>query len=52
LLPLQARDVPATYANVDDLVENLGYKPATPVQVGIDNFVKWYREFFNEGDQQ
>lgn len=46
LLPLQAGDVPATYANVDDLVENLGYKPATPVQVGIDNFVKWYREFF------
>jgi len=51
LLHLQAGDVPATYANVDDLVENLGYKPATPVQVGIDNFVKWYREFFNEGDQ-
>lgn len=46
LLPLQAGDVPATYANVDDLVADLGYKPATPVQVGIDNFVKWYREFF------
>ena len=46
LLPLQAGDVPATYANVDDLVQDLNYKPATPVQVGIDNFVKWYREFF------
>lgn len=46
MLPLQAGDVPATYANVDDLVEDLGYKPATPVQQGIDNFVKWYREFF------
>lgn len=46
MLPLQAGDVPETYANVDDLVENLDYKPATPVQEGIDNFVAWYREFF------
>ena len=46
MLPIQAGDVPATYADVSDLVENLNYQPATPVQVGIDNFVKWYREFF------
>ena len=46
LLPLQAGDVPATFANVDDLVEGLGYKPATPVQEGIDNFVKWYRGYY------
>ena len=46
LLPLQAGDVPATYANVDDLVRDLDYKPATPVQEGIDKFVAWYREFF------
>lgn len=46
MLPLQAGDVPETYANVDDLVENLDYKPATPVQEGIDNFVAWYRDFF------
>ncbi|MDP2283767.1 MAG: NAD-dependent epimerase [Pseudohongiella sp.] len=46
LLPLQAGDVPATYADVTDLVEDLHYQPATPVQTGIDNFVKWYREFF------
>lgn len=45
-LPLQAGDVPATFADVSDLVEDMGYKPATPVQVGIDNFVKWYRDFF------
>ena len=45
-MPLQAGDVPATYANVDDLVENLDYQPATPVQQGIDDFVAWYREFF------
>ncbi|ALO46396.1 NAD-dependent epimerase [Pseudohongiella spirulinae] len=45
-LPLQAGDVPATFADVSDLVEDMGYKPATPVQQGIDNFVRWYREFF------
>jgi UDP-glucuronate 4-epimerase len=46
MMPLQAGDVPATYANVDDLVKNLDYKPSTPVQKGIDNFVAWYRDFF------
>ena len=46
LLPLQAGDVPATYANVDDLVRDMGYQPATPVQKGIDNFIEWYQEFF------
>ena len=46
MLPLQAGDVPATYANVDDLVEDLDYQPATPIQEGIDHFVKWYRNFF------
>lgn len=46
MLPLQAGDVPATYANVDDLVRNLDYQPATPVQQGIDNFVSWYKDFF------
>ena len=46
MMPLQAGDVPATYANVDDLVRDLDYKPSTPVQKGIDNFVAWYREFF------
>ena len=46
MMPLQAGDVPATYANVDDLAQNLDYKPSTPVQKGIDNFVAWYRDFF------
>lgn len=45
-LPLQAGDVPATYADVSDLVEDLDYKPETSVQDGIDRFVAWYREFF------
>jgi UDP-glucuronate 4-epimerase len=46
MMPLQAGDVPATYADVNDLVEDLGYKPATPIQEGINKFVDWYLEFF------
>lgn len=46
MLPLQAGDVPATYADVDDLVRDLDYRPATPVQEGINRFVAWYRDFF------
>ena len=42
LLPMQPGDVAATYANIDDLVEAVDYRPQTPVQVGIDNFVAWY----------
>ena len=47
MMPIQAGDVPATYADVNDLVEELGYKPATPMQDGINKFVDWYLEFFN-----
>jgi UDP-glucuronate 4-epimerase len=46
LLPLQAGDVPDTYANVDDLVEQFHYKPATTVEDGIARFVAWYRDYF------
>ncbi len=46
MMPLQAGDVPATYADVTDLVEDLDYKPETPIQEGIDKFVDWYLEFF------
>ena len=45
-LPLQAGDVPATYANVDDLVEQFNYKPTTSVEEGINRFVSWYRDYF------
>lgn len=45
-MPIQAGDVPATYADVTDLVTDLDYKPATPIQEGIDKFVDWYLEFF------
>jgi len=45
-LPMQAGDVPATWANVEDLVEDLGYKPETKVQEGIKRFVEWYRAYY------
>ena len=47
LLPLQAGDVPATYADVDDLMNDVGFKPATPIEVGIRRFVEWYRKYYN-----
>jgi UDP-glucuronate 4-epimerase len=46
MLPLQPGDVPDTYADVSDLVEQFHYKPATPVDLGIANFVTWYRKYF------
>ncbi len=47
LLPLQAGDVPDTYADVTDLVRDTGYKPDTPVEVGISRFVDWYRAYYD-----
>jgi len=45
-MPIQPGDVPATYADVNDLIEDLNYKPATPLQEGINKFVDWYLDFF------
>ena len=45
LLPLQPGDVPATYADVDDLVRDVGFKPNTPIEVGVERFVAWYRSY-------
>jgi len=46
MLPMQPGDVPATYADVDDLMRDVGFKPATPIQEGVRRFVAWYREFY------
>lgn len=46
LLPLQPGDVPDTYADVNDLVADFDYKPSTPVEQGVANFVAWYRDYF------
>ncbi|MEC9376385.1 MAG: NAD-dependent epimerase [Pseudomonadota bacterium] len=47
LLPLQPGDVPDTYADVDDLVREFGYKPSMSVKQGVKNFVDWYKEYNN-----
>ena len=49
LLPLQPGDVPDTYADVDDLVKEFGYKPSMSVKEGVGNFANWYREFHQIG---
>ncbi len=46
LLPLQAGDVPATFADIEALEKWVGFKPSTPIHVGIPNFVRWYREYY------
>ena len=46
MLPMQQGDVPSTYADVSDLIDDLGYKPQTSIKEGIDKFVDWYIEFF------
>lgn len=46
LLPIQDGDVEATYANVDDLMNDVGFKPATPIETGISNFIDWYKEYY------
>ncbi|MHB1000894.1 MAG: NAD-dependent epimerase [Armatimonadota bacterium] len=46
LLPLQPGDVPATYADVDALIRDVGFKPDTPIETGIARFVDWYKEYF------
>lgn len=46
MMPMQAGDVPSTYADVHDLIRDLDYKPETTIQEGIDKFVDWYLDFF------
>ena len=46
LLPLQAGDVPDTWADVEDLVSHVGYRPGTPVETGIRRFIDWYLDYY------
>jgi UDP-glucuronate 4-epimerase len=46
MLPMQSGDVADTFADVRELVEDVGYQPDTPVEVGVANFVEWYREYY------
>jgi UDP-glucuronate 4-epimerase len=45
-LPMQSGDVPATFADVSDLERDTGFRPSTPIDVGVSRFVKWYRDFY------
>ncbi|MCD6197724.1 MAG: NAD-dependent epimerase [Deltaproteobacteria bacterium] len=46
LLPLQPGDVPATYANIDDLMRDVGFKPSTTLEEGIPRFIAWYKDYY------
>lgn len=48
MLPLQPGDVPATYANIDDLMADVGFRPDTSIKDGIRHFVSWYRNYYNK----
>ena len=48
LVPMQPGDVPATYANVDDLMRDVGFRPSTPITEGIARFVEWYRAYHRQ----
>ena len=50
LLPIQPGEVPATFADVDDLTRDVGFKPSTPIEVGVERFVRWYRDFYGVRD--
>ena len=52
MLPMQPGDVPATYADVDDLIADVGFKPGTPLEDGIARFVKWYRWYYGARHKQ
>ncbi len=47
LLPMQPGDVPATWADIDDLARDIDFKPATSIETGVKRFVEWYREFYS-----
>lgn len=48
LLPMQPGDLPTTYADVEDLIADVGFRPDTPIEVGVERFVEWYRAFYSQ----
>jgi len=46
MLPLQPGDVPASHADVSNLINDMGYKPNTSIKEGVNKFIKWYLEFY------
>ena len=50
MMDMQPGDVPATYANIDALQQAVGFRPDTPIEQGVENFVQWYRAFYQAND--
>ena len=46
MLPMQPGDVPATFADIDDLARDIGFAPRTPIEEGVKRFVAWYRDYY------
>jgi UDP-glucuronate 4-epimerase len=46
--PMQPGDVPATYANVDDLMREVDFQPSTPIKTGVERFIDWYRIYHRD----
>jgi UDP-glucuronate 4-epimerase len=51
-LEIQPGDVPATYADIDELIEAVGFRPETALRTGIERFVKWYRSYYDTGGSE
>lgn len=51
-LPMQPGDVPRTYADVDELMQDVGFKPTTTIEQGIEKFVRWYQDFYQLQNQE
>lgn len=51
-LPMQPGDVTRTYADVDELMQDVGFKPTTTIEQGIEDFVRWYQDFYHYHNQQ
>ncbi len=47
-LPLQPGDVPDTYADIDALVDDVGFRPSTPIEVGVERFIAWYKGYYGK----
>jgi len=47
-LDLQPGDVPATYADIDGLIKDVGFKPETPIETGIERFIAWYKDYYSQ----
>ena len=50
MLPMQPGDVVKTWANVDDLIKDYGYRPNTPIKEGVQKFVNWYKKYYKITD--